>query len=73
MILYLEIQKRDLSVVGLLLLLARFDNRDIWYELVKSSYYSLNVLDWLKKVVLSGLAFKLGVKPLIGFSLLESK
>ena len=73
MISYLEIQKRDPSAAGLLLLLARFDNRDIWYELVKSSHHSSNVPDWLKKVVSSGLAFKLGVKPLIGFSLLESK
>ncbi|KAJ6002319.1 hypothetical protein N7499_001814 [Penicillium canescens] len=35
----------DLNVVDLLLLLARFDNRDIWYELVKSGRHSSNVPD----------------------------
>ena len=35
MISYLEIQKRDPSAAALLLLLGRFDNRDIWYELVR--------------------------------------
>ncbi|KAF3012728.1 hypothetical protein E8E15_001973 [Penicillium rubens] len=73
MISYLEIQKRDPSAADLLLLLARFDNRDIWYELVESSRHSSNVPDWLKKAISSGLAFKIGMKSLIGFSLLESK
>jgi hypothetical protein len=36
MISYHEIQKRDPNAAALLLLLARFDNRDIWYELVQS-------------------------------------
>ncbi|CAG8885562.1 unnamed protein product [Penicillium egyptiacum] len=73
MISYLEIQKRDPSAADLLLLLARFDNRDIWYELVESGRHSSNVPDWLKKAISSGLAFKIGVKSLVGFSLLESK
>ncbi|OQE69716.1 hypothetical protein PENNAL_c0129G06796 [Penicillium nalgiovense] len=73
MILYLEIQKRDPNSADLLLLLAHFDNRDIWYELVKSGRHSSNVPDWLKKAISSGLEFKIGMKSLIGFSLLESK
>lgn len=73
MILYLEIQKRDPNLVDLLLLLAYFDNRDIWYELVKSGRHSSNVPDWLKKAISSGLEFKIGIKSLIGFSLLKSK
>lgn len=73
MISYLEIQKRDPRAADLLLLLARFDNRDIWYELVKIGRHSSNVPDWLKKAISSGLAFKIGVKSLIGFSLLEGK
>ncbi|KAF3012740.1 hypothetical protein E8E15_004199 [Penicillium rubens] len=60
MISYLEIQKRDPSAAELLLLLARFDNRDIWYELVKSGRHSSNVPDWLKKAISSGLEFKIG-------------
>lgn len=73
MISYLEIQKRDPNSADLLLLLAHFDNRDIWYELVKSGRHSSNVPDWLKKAISSGLEFKIGMKSLIGFSLLESK
>ncbi|KAJ6081409.1 hypothetical protein N7499_006283 [Penicillium canescens] len=70
---YLEIQKRDPNAANLLLLLARFDNRDIWYELVESGSHSSNVPSWLKKAISSRLAFKIGVKSLIGFSLLETK
>ena len=73
MISYFEIQKRDPNAVDLLLLLTRFDNRDIWYELVKGGLHSPNVPGWLKKAISSGLAFKIGVKTLIEFSLLESK
>ncbi|KAF4237799.1 hypothetical protein CNMCM8980_002355 [Aspergillus fumigatiaffinis] len=47
---YCEIQKRDPNAALLLLLLARYDNRDI-----------------------CGLAFKVGVKLLVGFALLEPK
>ncbi|KAJ5082432.1 hypothetical protein N7532_011475 [Penicillium argentinense] len=49
------------------------DNRDIWYELVRSGCHSSNVPAWLKKTVSSELTFKIGVKTLIGFSLLEAK
>ncbi|KMK63757.1 hypothetical protein Y699_09530 [Aspergillus fumigatus Z5] len=73
MISYREIHKRDPHAAKLLLLLAHFDNRDIWYGLIKSSHHSSNVPDWLKKTISSELAFKIGVKPLIGFSLLEIK
>ncbi|KAJ6050923.1 protein kinase subdomain-containing protein [Penicillium canescens] len=73
MISYREIQKRDANAAALLLLLARFDNRDIWYELIKRSCHSSNVPIWLERTVSSGLAFKIVVKSLIGFSLLETK
>lgn len=73
MISYLEIKKRDPNAAALLLLLARFDNRDIWYELVESGSHCLDVLVWLERAISSGLAFKVTVKSLIGFSLLETK
>ncbi|KAJ5642527.1 hypothetical protein N7490_006527 [Penicillium lividum] len=73
MISYHEIQKRDPNATNLLLLLARFDNRDIWYELVENASNSSDIPDWLKRVISSGLAFKLSVKPLVEFSLLEIK
>ncbi|KAE8553941.1 hypothetical protein EYB25_002479 [Talaromyces marneffei] len=38
---YNEIQKRDAHVAELMLLLAHFNNRDIWYELVKGNIRTL--------------------------------
>ncbi|KAJ5712278.1 hypothetical protein N7493_008746 [Penicillium malachiteum] len=73
MISYREIQKRNVDAAELLLLFAHFDNRDIWYKLVKGSDYSSNVPTWLKRTISSGLAFKIAVKSLIEFSLLETK
>ena len=73
MISYHEIQKQDPHAMKLLLLLAHFDNRDIWYELIKGSHQSSNVPVWLERTTSSGLAFKTGVKKLISFSLLETK
>ncbi|KAJ5635765.1 uncharacterized protein N7484_009078 [Penicillium longicatenatum] len=73
MISYREIQKRDPNAAQLLLLLARFDNRDIWYELVKGGQCASNIPSWLKKATSSGLAFKTTLRTLIGFSFLETK
>ncbi|KAJ6035782.1 hypothetical protein N7540_000061 [Penicillium herquei] len=73
MISYHEIRKRDPNAAELLLLLAHFDNRDIWYGLVKSGCYSSNTPVWLERAVSSALKFKISVKTLIGFSLLETK
>ncbi|KAJ5664279.1 protein kinase subdomain-containing protein [Penicillium longicatenatum] len=70
---YHKIQKRDPSAAELLLLLTRFNNRDIWYKLVKGASYSSDVPSWLKEILSSGLLFKNRVKHLIGFSLLETK
>ncbi|KAJ5820547.1 hypothetical protein N7474_006138 [Penicillium riverlandense] len=72
MISYHEIQKRDPNAASLLLLLAHFDNRDIWYELMKNSHHSSNVPAWLEGTISGGLAFRTGVKNLVGFSLLET-
>ncbi|KAJ5893859.1 hypothetical protein N7495_005550 [Penicillium taxi] len=73
MISYREIQNRAPNAAKLLLLLAYFDNRDIWYELVESASNSLDVPSWLERIISSELTFKDYVKPLIEFSLLETK
>ncbi|RJE23415.1 hypothetical protein PHISCL_04223, partial [Aspergillus sclerotialis] len=70
---YYVIQKRDPRAAQLLLLLAHFDSRDIWYELIKSGHHSSNVPVWLEKTISSGLTFKSVVKTLVGFSFLETK
>ncbi|KAJ6016957.1 hypothetical protein N7451_000336 [Penicillium sp. IBT 35674x] len=72
MISYHEIWNRDPNAAKLLLLLAHFDNRDIWYELVQSASNSLDVPEWLKKAITNRLGFQVCVKPLIEFSLLET-
>ncbi|PGH16716.1 hypothetical protein AJ79_01589 [Helicocarpus griseus UAMH5409] len=70
---YREIQKRDLDAAKLLLLLAYFDNRDIWYELVQAGSNSPNTPPWFNKAVSEKLAFGPSMKTLIGFSLIETK
>ncbi|KAJ5729398.1 uncharacterized protein N7483_003906 [Penicillium malachiteum] len=73
MISYNEIQNRDPDAAELLLLLAHFDNRDIWYELVENASKSSDVPAWLERAISSELAFKARVKSLIEFSFLETK
>lgn len=71
MISYREILKRDPDAAQLLLLLAHFENRDIWYELVEGCRDSSTVPSWLERAISSGLAFKTKVKSLIGFLFLR--
>jgi tetratricopeptide (TPR) repeat protein len=73
MISYYEIKKRDTDAAKLLLLLAHFDNRDLWYELIQGCCYSSDVPLWLKRITASGLAFNVSVRTLLEFSLLEMK
>ncbi|KAE8391251.1 Pfs, NB-ARC and TPR domain protein [Aspergillus alliaceus] len=62
-----------ISYPELLLLLAHFDSRDIWYELVKSASHSSNTPAWFDSITPTGLTFKNCMKILIGFSLIETK
>ncbi|KAJ0419197.1 hypothetical protein BJY00DRAFT_314265 [Aspergillus carlsbadensis] len=70
---YEEIQKRNPTAATLLLLLASFNNQDIWYELVECGLNCSDPPVWFKKAVSSKLAFKATIKMLIGFSLVETK
>jgi tetratricopeptide (TPR) repeat protein len=73
MISYREIQRRDPSAADLLLLLACFDNRDIWFELLESASNSSEVPDWLERAISSELGFRDCVRPLIEFSLIYTR
>ncbi|RAQ74352.1 tetratricopeptide repeat domain protein [Aspergillus flavus] len=73
MVTYQEIQKCDPTAAKLLLLLAFFDNRDIWYELLRSGLDCCDPPPWFEMAVSSKLAFKTKVKALVGFSLVETK
>ncbi|RDH27541.1 hypothetical protein BDQ94DRAFT_175542 [Aspergillus welwitschiae] len=73
MVTYQEIQKCDPTAAKLLLLLAFFDNRDIWYELLRNSLNCSGLPPWFEMAVSSKLVFKTKVKALVGFSLVETK
>ncbi|KAJ6172447.1 hypothetical protein N7470_001514 [Penicillium chermesinum] len=73
MVTYKEIQKCDPTAAELLLLLAFFDNRDIWYELLQSGLNCSKLPPWFKMVVSNKLVFKAKAKVLVGFSLVETK
>jgi hypothetical protein len=70
---YHEIQKRDPSAAEPILLLAHFDNRDIWYELVKCGSHSSNRPTWFVRVISDSLVFNECLRTLIKFSLIEVK
>lgn len=73
MVTYQEIQRCDPAAAKLLLLLACFDNRDIWYELLRSALNCSRLPPWFKMTVSSKLVFKTKVRVLVGFSLVETK
>ncbi|KAL2832185.1 hypothetical protein BDW59DRAFT_181471 [Aspergillus cavernicola] len=73
MITYHEIQKHDPTAAMLLLLLACFDNQDIWYELIKCGLNGSYTPHWFNMAVSNKLVFKSKIKTLIGFSLVEMK
>ncbi|KAL2817330.1 hypothetical protein BJX63DRAFT_385723 [Aspergillus granulosus] len=70
---YQEILKRDSTAAMLLLLLACFDNRDIWYELIQCGLNCSYTPPWFEMAVSNKLAFKAKIKMLMGFSLVETK
>ncbi|KAK9485193.1 hypothetical protein V1527DRAFT_452484 [Lipomyces starkeyi] len=66
-------EKQDQNAAELLLLLAHFDYRDIWYELVKCGTNSSNQPTWFSNVTPNRFAFKERMRTLIGFSFIEVK
>ncbi|KAL4786140.1 hypothetical protein BJX76DRAFT_346425 [Aspergillus varians] len=66
---YEEIHKSHPKSADLLLLIACFDNRDIWFELVQGCSRS----GWFLDIVSSELRFVATLKPLINFSLIKPK
>ncbi|KAL4985113.1 hypothetical protein BDW68DRAFT_189921 [Aspergillus falconensis] len=73
MITYQELQRRDSAAAKLLLLLAFFDNQDIWYELIRCALYCCSPPPWFEMSVSSKLVFKAKIKALIEFSLVETR
>ncbi|KAL6235054.1 hypothetical protein BDW75DRAFT_230653 [Aspergillus navahoensis] len=73
MVTFQEVQKRDPTAAKLLLLLAFFDNQDIWYELIHSGLDCSDPPPWFEMAVSSEMVFKTKVRVLIEFSLVETK
>ncbi|KAL2782503.1 hypothetical protein BJX66DRAFT_331145 [Aspergillus keveii] len=73
MVTYQEVEKRDPTAAKLLLLLAFFNNQDIWYKLLESGLDCSNPPPWFQTAVSSKLMFKAKIKALVGFSLVEIK
>ncbi|KAL2817897.1 hypothetical protein BDW59DRAFT_181989 [Aspergillus cavernicola] len=70
---YQEIHNTHPAAAALLFLLACFDNRDIWFELVQGCGKSSHPPAWLLRVVSNELEFVATLKPLITYSLIETK
>ncbi|KAL4744554.1 hypothetical protein BDW72DRAFT_208926 [Aspergillus terricola var. indicus] len=70
---YQEIQKHDPTAAQLLLLLAFFDNQDIWFKLIQSGLDSSDPPPWFEMAVSSKLVFKTKVKALVKFSFVKTK
>lgn len=68
---YDAVRKRDSDIAELFLLLAHFDNRDIWYDLLKRGQYSPDQPTWLSDILSDSLTFKKRIAILIEFSLLN--
>lgn len=72
MITYKEIQESEPEAAMLLLLLACYNNRDIWFELIQHGLNCTDLPDWFGMSVYSKLYFKTKIKILVGFSLVET-
>jgi tetratricopeptide (TPR) repeat protein len=73
MISYQEIQKSTPSAAKLLLLLACYDNQDIWYDLINQGIQAQDAPSWLLEVAGCETDFLHAVKALLGFSLIQSR
>ncbi|KAL4800740.1 Pfs, NB-ARC and TPR domain protein [Aspergillus venezuelensis] len=65
---YNEINRRDPDAAKLLLLLAHYHYRDIWYELLASGTWRQNSPEWLTRIIFPEFNFREKMKTLIGFS-----
>jgi tetratricopeptide (TPR) repeat protein len=73
MISYLEIEKNTPSAAKLLLLLACYDNQDIWYDLIYQGLQEDNKPGWLYEAVFNEINFSLAIQALMDFSLIQAK
>jgi tetratricopeptide (TPR) repeat protein len=72
MISYQEIQKNTPSAAKLLLLLACYDNQDIWYDLISQGIRYENEPGWLYEIASTEINFSLATQALLGYSLIQT-
>jgi hypothetical protein len=73
MISYQEIRKNTPAAAKLLLLLACYNNQDIWYDLIYQGLEDENAPSWLFDVASHELDFAHAIQALVGFSLIQAK
>lgn len=70
---YQEIQKHNPAAAMLLLLLACYDNQDIWYDLIRQGLRNRHSPSWLLEVATREIEFSHAMQALLGFSLIQAK
>ncbi|KAL2797415.1 hypothetical protein BJX66DRAFT_348560 [Aspergillus keveii] len=69
---YNKIEQQRPDAAELLILLATFDHRDIWFELVQACGRAQDAPNWFRTSLASDMTFVATLMPLINFSLVET-
>ncbi|KAL3444390.1 hypothetical protein BJX65DRAFT_310973 [Aspergillus insuetus] len=69
---YNKIEQQHPDAAELLILLATFDHRDIWFELVQACGQAPDAPNWFHNSLASEMTFVATLMPLINFSLVET-
>ncbi|RDW79009.1 uncharacterized protein DSM5745_05861 [Aspergillus mulundensis] len=70
---YQAIRERDPEAAELMLVLAHFDNQDIFFQLLQYGAYSPNRPKWFDSVMSDELVFREKMRTLLGFSFIGAK
>ncbi|KAJ0421517.1 purine and uridine phosphorylase [Aspergillus carlsbadensis] len=71
MVTHRKVQQQHPDAAELLILLATFDHRDIWFELVQACGQASGTPTWFRNSLASEMTFVTTLMPLINFSLVE--
>ncbi|KAL4961772.1 uncharacterized protein BDV14DRAFT_119957 [Aspergillus stella-maris] len=70
---YHELQKRDPEAAEVLLLIAHYDNQDVWYELLRMGGWTSNLPEWFERVMYNELTFREKMRTLVVFSFVGTR
>ncbi|KAL4958627.1 tetratricopeptide repeat protein [Aspergillus stella-maris] len=72
LLIYNKIQQQHQDAAELLILLATFDHRDIWFALVQACGRAPDAPNWFRSSLASEMTFVATLMPFINFSLVET-